>query len=63
MDAVEQLLSDTADFLENGLAANIKTRQLASRLLAAGQSPVVVRLLDRECPGAEAVISIRKSSE
>jgi hypothetical protein len=60
MTPVDELLFEIAASVEDALAANVETRNMVETLLAQGQNPHFVRLLD--ClNGAEAVICIRKS--
>lgn len=60
MDKVEQILSETADFLEGRLAQDEDAVEQMTLLLANGQTPTVVRSLSHPLL-SEAVIAIRKT--
>jgi len=63
MTALEELLSDVADYLELQLQANAEARREACELVDAGQVPRCVRPISRDVPGAAAIIAIEKSPE
>jgi len=59
MNAVEELLSASADVVENGLRDSEATRQEAEALLDAGSSPICTRVL-AEIRGAVVVVTISR---
>lgn len=56
---VEEVLSATADFLEKAIADDPDAEAEFKRLIAAGQKPHVVRVLN-SVPGGSATITIEK---
>jgi hypothetical protein len=60
--AVDQMLSDAADVVEETLAQNIETRAAVEALLEKDQAPSVLRIL-KSVRGAECIVCIRWNSE
>lgn len=58
MNDIEQLLSDTADYVQQRLDADVGLGNLLEAALRNGQSPGVVRLING-LPIAELVIAFR----
>jgi hypothetical protein len=63
MTQLEQVLSDTADFLQARLKADQAACEDARRLVATGRAPRCIRPLDAEVPGGAALIAVEKCAE
>lgn len=57
MNAVEQLLSDACDVIDEGVHGNVETRAELVELLNAGQRPSCVRVI---LPGTTVMIVVSK---
>lgn len=58
MTAIEQLLSDAADVVDDGVAANAVLRAQVIELCAAGQQPTCTRVI---MPGHTVTIVVSKA--